>query len=523
MIILHKARAAVKEFDKVIESPMENQEQFIHKLVIRNRDTLFGRQHRFERIRCLDDYQKFVPVHNYGALGKYMKLIMKGERDVLFPGAPIWWAMTSGTTSKPKLIPVPKDMTAYLSDVGSRLLYSFIMEDPKKNLRALSGKLLFLRAPSKVQYVNGIPAGYISGISGETQSRFSRGMLLPSKATSALSNWEEKFYRIALETVSENVTMIAGVTPLLMSMFQRIAYDYPEQILHDLARSEAARKVQRLVEKYNGTLRPVDYWSNLSLFCSSGASIKPYTSRYMDLFGDTPVREAYGATEGQFGQQVGEEEGLQLNWDKYLFEFIPFHEGDGDQSQDERLLVCELKVGGTYEVLITTPSGLYSYRIGDLLRLERSDPPVFKVVGRTHTTLNLFGEKVCEEHISAAVRAAEDTTRATIAEYSCMIDANGMANGGPRYVLCVEFMRTPKDKRKFIMTWDKKLQEIAPGYGCFRANDAMLKPPEIVAVTRGTFQKYEQKRMRDATSIGQFKLPHVGVGTDLLGELQVAT
>ena len=186
------------------------------------------------------------------------------------------------------------------------------------------------------------------------------------------------------------------------------------------------------------------------------------------------------------------------------------------------MLVSELSVGSTYEVLITTPSGLYSYRIGDLLRLERNDPPVFSVVGRTRTTLNLFGEKVCEEHISAAVRAAEDTTRATIAEYSCMAEGNGRVGRGPRYVLCVEFIKSPKDKRKFIMTWDKKLQEIAPGYGCFRANDAMLKPPEIVAVTRGTFQRYEQRRMRDTTSIGQFKLPHVGVGTDLLGELQVA-
>jgi hypothetical protein len=322
--------------------------------------------------------------------------------------------------------------------------------------------------------------------------------------------------------VNENVTMIAGVTPLLMSMFQRIAYDYSERLLKDSRSSETIRRVQRVLRKNNGTLRPADCWENLRLFCSSGASIKPYVDRFRDLFGDTPVREAYGATEGQFGQQVGEREGLHLNWDKYLFEFVPFHEGNGDLSQEDRLIVSDLKAGNTYEVLVTTPSGLYSYRIGDILRLERNDPPVFRVVGRTRMTLNLFGEKVCEEHISVAVRAAEDTTRATIAEYSCMADSNVRIGGGPRYVLCVEFMKSPKDRRKFIMTWDKKLQEIAPGYGCFRANDAMLKPPEIVAVTRGTFQRYEQKRMRDTASIGQFKLPHVGIGMDLLSELQIA-
>jgi hypothetical protein len=137
-------------------------------------------------------------------------------------------------------------------------------------------------------------------------------------------------------------------------------------------------------------------------------------------------------------------------------------------------------------------------------------------------TLNLFGEKVCEDHISTAVRAAEETTRAAIAEYSCMAVGNGGAGEEPRYILCVEFIKSPRDKKKFIDAWDRKLQEIAPGYGCFRANDTLLKPPEIVPLMKGTFQEYEQRRMRNPHAIGQIKPPHIGNGAELLAELQIS-
>lgn len=500
---------------------MECQEAFITKLAKKNGNTLFGRHHSFERVRSVDDYQKLVPVHDYDALAKYINLIMSGEKDILFPGVPIWWAKTSGTTSKPKLIPVPKEMMDYISNVGSRLLYSFIMEDPKRNLGALSGKLLFLRAPSRVECVNGVPVGYISGISGETQSRFARGMVVPSRETSALGNWEEKFYRTVLETVGKKVTMIVGVTPLLMSMFQRMADDYPEHLLRDVGDGETRRLIQRILRRNDGRLLPIDVWKDLKLFCPSSASIKPYLSRYRQLFGDTPLRESYGATEGQFGQEVEEGGGLLLNWDKYLYEFVPFHEESRARGVGDRLLASELNVGSTYELLVTTPSGLYSYRIGDVLRLERRNPYTFVIVGRTKLTLNLFGEKVCEEHVSAAVRAAEETTSATIAEYSCMAVGSGGAGKEPRYILCVEFIKSPRDKKKFISAWDRKLQEIAPGYACFRANDTLLKPPEIVPLIKGTFQEYEQRRMRSPLAMGQIKPPHIGNGAELLSELQV--
>jgi phenylacetate-coenzyme A ligase PaaK-like adenylate-forming protein len=522
-IALGRAKKAVKEFDWVTEHPMECQEAFVAKLATLNRDTLFGRKHKLEKVRSVDDYQKLVPIHDYHALLRYVELIRNGKKDILFHGTQIWWAKTSGTTSEPKLIPITKEMTKYNSDAGSRLMYSFIMENPKENLDVISGKLFFLRAPSRVDSVNGIPVGYISGISGETQSRFAKHMVVPSKETSEIADWEDKFYKATLETIQENVTMIVGVTPLLMSVFQRMADEYPEQLLHDVKNKVVKERIRRAMRKGGGRLLPVDCWENLKLFCPTSASIKPYILRYRDLFGDTPIREAYGATEGQFGHEDGQGKGLLLNWDKYLYEFLPFdeyarssHSGD----TDDRLTVTDLKVGDSYELLVTTPFGLYSYRIGDVLRLESKDPHRFTIVGRTKMTLNIFGEKVCEEHISTALRVAEETTRAVVSEFSCMALASEVE--GPRYVMCVEFIKPPKNKQKFITTWDEKLQEVAPAYGCFRVKDAILKAPRIITLLKGAFQRYEQKQMRSQHAIGQLKPPHITDTRELLSELSVS-
>jgi hypothetical protein len=211
---------------------------------------------------------------------------------------------------------------------------------------------------------------------------------------------------------------------------------------------------------------------------------------------------------------------MLLHWDSYLFEFMPFQKnnrGDeidvaergtrSDASGGERLVVTELKVGTLYEVLVTTPFGLYSYRIGDVLRLESKNPYRFTVVGRTKTTLNMFGEKVCEDHLSTALSAAETSTRTVVSDYSCMVAGNG--NGGPRYVLYVEFIKPPGDVEKFVIAWDNELQRVAPAYACFRARNTMLKQPEMVTLAKGTFQRYEQRRTSSQHASGQLKPIHI--------------
>ncbi len=52
---------------------------------------------------------KQVPIRDYEDLRPYIDKIIAGEENILWPGKPIYFAKTSGTTSGVKYIPITKD------------------------------------------------------------------------------------------------------------------------------------------------------------------------------------------------------------------------------------------------------------------------------------------------------------------------------------------------------------------------------------------------------------------------------
>lgn len=71
-------------------------------------------------------------------------------------------------------------------------------------------------------------------------------------------------------------------------------------------------------------------------------------------------------------------------------------------------LVNEAEVGSTYSLVITTQGGLYRYRIGDLVRIDRivDGNPVISFVGREGRVSDLVGEKIDESAVETAIAGA---------------------------------------------------------------------------------------------------------------------
>ena len=88
------------------------QQNVFNHLVEKAQDTLFGRDHHFNKIKSYHDFKKQVPIRDYEGLSRYMDRLKKGEKDILWPGKPAYFAKTSGTTSGVKYIPVTKDNLA---------------------------------------------------------------------------------------------------------------------------------------------------------------------------------------------------------------------------------------------------------------------------------------------------------------------------------------------------------------------------------------------------------------------------
>ena len=67
-------------------------------------------------------------------------------------------------------------------------------------------------SPSLVEE-NGIKIGRLSGIVNHHEPFYLKGMLLPSKETNKIKNWEEKIEKIVEETLGEDLRVIGGIPP----------------------------------------------------------------------------------------------------------------------------------------------------------------------------------------------------------------------------------------------------------------------------------------------------------------------
>ena len=93
-----------KKIVKHSQTAIADQQAIFKKLIDKASQTVFGKDHEFSNIRSYNDFKNAVPVRDYEELKTYIEKIKAGEPDVLWPGKPIYFAKTSGTTSGIKYI-----------------------------------------------------------------------------------------------------------------------------------------------------------------------------------------------------------------------------------------------------------------------------------------------------------------------------------------------------------------------------------------------------------------------------------
>jgi hypothetical protein len=94
--------------------PVGVQSHLLRRLLITAADTEWGRRFDFRRIAASDDvveaYRRTVPLHSYDALSHDAERVRRGVPDVMWPGIHTHFAVSSGTASAGKLIPLSQDM-----------------------------------------------------------------------------------------------------------------------------------------------------------------------------------------------------------------------------------------------------------------------------------------------------------------------------------------------------------------------------------------------------------------------------
>ena len=100
--------SVMRKFNKQAKNPRYAQERFLAERMQRDANTVYGKQHHFSSIKCLEDLRKKHPLTTYEHYEEYVQRMADGEKDVLICEPLQRFGITSGTTGKGKLIPLPK-------------------------------------------------------------------------------------------------------------------------------------------------------------------------------------------------------------------------------------------------------------------------------------------------------------------------------------------------------------------------------------------------------------------------------
>lgn len=371
------AKWVVRQLRAESEQAVKHQEAIRSRLVEQAAHTQFGRDHRFSSIASYTDFKEAVPIRDYEELRPYIDRVIAGTPDVLWPGLPLYFAKTSGTTSGAKYIPISRaSMPAHIVAARNALL-CYIAESGQANF--VDGQMIFLSGSPELEEHHGILSGRLSGIVNHHVPAYLRKNQLPSYPTNCIEDWETKLDRIVDETMNRNMTLISGIPPWMQMYFDRL-------------QERSGKKV--------GALFP-----NLSLLVHGGVNVEPYKAKLFDSIGrKVDTIETFPASEGFFAfQDSRHEEGLLLNTNAGMFfEFVPAEEIFSPSPR--RLSLGEVETGVNYALLISSNAGLWAYNIGDTVKFVSLNPYRLIVSGRIKHFISAFGEHVIGEEVEYAMQ-----------------------------------------------------------------------------------------------------------------------
>lgn len=465
------------EIQKWSKNPVETQQKVFETLVQQASQTVFGKDHSFSEIKSYNDFQQRVPIRDYEALRNYVDRVVSGEPDVLWPGKPLYFAKTSGTTSGAKYIPLTKEsMPTHISGARNAIL-CYISETGKADF--VDHKMIFLQGSPKLTPKNGVNLGRLSGIVAHYVPKYLQKNRLPSWDTNCIEDWEQKIDAIIKETLPQNMGVIGGIPPWVQMYFERIKAVTGKQIK--------------------------DVFPNFNLFIYGGVNYEPYRPIFEKLIGKSvPSIELYPASEGFFAfQDTQSKKGMLLRLNSGIFyEFVKA--ADFFEENPTRLTIGEVKTGVNYVMLISTNAGLWSYNIGDTIQFVNTSPYRIIVTGRIKHFISAFGEHVIGKEVEEAMRKASKITQDLIQEFTVAPQVNPEV-GLPYHEWFVEFQEKPSDIENLALLLDEKLREQNSYYNDL-ITGSILKPLKITPIASNGFTNY----MKSIGKLGgQNKLPRL--------------
>jgi hypothetical protein len=506
-------------------NPMRAQRALLARILATNRNTTFGRRHGFSAIRSYEAFAAAVPVSTFEQLRPYVDAEIGCGEAALTSEAPLCYVRTSGTTGRPKDVP----LTATHLKTLRRIQEIAIAFQHRSCPEAFAGSMLAIASPPQEGVLeNGKVFGSASGIVARNTPRVVRDKFIIPPVVLTIKDSRLKYLlilRLAVARADLSYIATANATTLLTLI--RLYRLHHAELIDDVDRggfflgaelppevavavaAQLRRNPQRAAElrrlrARHGEVRLADLWPKLGLvgtwtFASAGISVDALRQ---ELRPETRILDiGYIASEFRGTITLGRRSGTGMpTLDAHFFEFVERDKWDCNSPQF--LTLDRLRKGVDYYVIITTPSGLYRYFINDLVRvvghLHRA--PLLRFGQKGKGVTNLTGEKLYESQVLAAVRTALDELGSTARFVMMLADEAQCA-----YRLYVENGDGARpDSDALAAVVDRKLAETNVEYQTKRESQRLGRVG-VFWLRRDAGEAYKQYCVQQGQREGQFK------------------
>ncbi len=422
-------------YRRALRAPAAEQERVLLSCLRRNSDTSFGREHGFDTVRSVADYQARVPPTSYDGMAPLVHRAARGEAHVL-TRAPIERLVpTSGSTAAAKLVPFTADLRGEFTTAIDAWLVDLFMarpalmggpaywsiSPPGSTVCSLDGSVVPIGFDSDSRYLGGARQALarsvlavpdeVARIRDVEAFRYVTALfLVRARDLRLMSVWHPSFLEGLLDCIESasrstdprcrpRVDVPTGTADMAADVRARLA----PLLAPDPARAAELRKrrsararhlaaplADQLLGRWPGPCRP----RRSSRGAATGSRLQP---------------KGLLATEAVVTIPFDGRHPLAIR--SHFFEFV---------DPDGRVrLAHELQRGMEYTLLLTTGGGLYRYKLCDRVIVDDfvHHTPSLRFLGRDDRVSDLFGEKLSDGFVAgvleqlftgcaAAIRAA---------------------------------------------------------------------------------------------------------------------
>ncbi len=514
-----------RSFVRVTRRPDEAQQATLRSILIRNRDTEFGRKHGFSSIRSHKEFKERVPVQDYDVLRPLIERQEKERTPVLTASRPFMYNRTSGTTGSEKYIPVLPETIESLRRTQKIIACIQYQTCPE----AFVGRLLGIVSPAiEGRLETGTPYGSASGHVYKSMPALARSKYVLPPEVFEIGDYGIKYYVIArLAAEQTDITYLGSANPSTFHKLIEVVNQRYDDIVADIASGQcrhleqldgmsAAAIQQRLrpnperssrlvaLRTAHPVLRYADLWPGLGMVTtwtggSCGISLEAIRRQFPERTFISDLGYLASELRGTIAIEPDSPAGVPTLHENF-FEFV---ERDAWENGDRHFLTLgELCQGKEYYLFVTTPAGLYRYDMNDIVRVagRLNETPLILFVQKGRGVTNITGEKLHESQLITSMGRVRERLGIVPVFYQMLADEEAS-----RYALYLETAEpTAVNMSELAAVLDESLQEANMEYATKRAGDR-LKPPVVYRLKAGTVESYRNHYLQHGQREGQFK------------------